>query len=198
VSGKKGEWQLTSLKETYNDNIRLIIDLDRCWGCKACEVACKKEMSLDAGPRPMLVEEIGPRKINGILQRDFVPVMCQHCYEPACREVCPTQAIFRAEDKTIQIDSDLCTYCGECASACPFGAIDFSEQYGPVKCSLCFSRRKNGWLPSCAQHCEGRAFTLAIDNEDTSDLIPKKHTWSTGRIVYASNKWTSLGNALKT
>ena len=179
-----------------NNEISLIIDLDRCWGCKACEVACKQELEIGIGPRPMKVEEIGPIKIENKLHRDFVPVMCQHCHQPACREVCPTDAIYRAEDKSIQIDPELCTHCAACEAACPYGAIDFTDQYGPVKCTLCFSRRENDWLPSCAQHCEGRAFTLASDQNISALIAEKKYRWSTGRVIYVSNKYASLGKAL--
>ena len=70
---------------TVGDKINLVIDLDRCWGCKACEVACKQELELGAGPRPMLVEAIGPRQIEDQLHWDFVPVLCLsliHISEP--------------------------------------------------------------------------------------------------------------------
>jgi Fe-S-cluster-containing dehydrogenase component len=143
----------------------------------------------------MLVAEVGPREIDGGLHKDFVPVMCQHCHEPACREVCPTEAIYRAEDRSIQINPDLCIQCGDCTSACTFGAIDYSEQTGPVKCTLCFARRENGWLPSCAQHCLGRAFRLISGNKAPAEPSSKKYTWSTGRIVYVSDKWASLGKS---
>jgi len=46
---------------TSAPKIYRIIDLDRCWGCRACEVACKQELGLGAGPRPRRVEEIGLR-----------------------------------------------------------------------------------------------------------------------------------------
>jgi len=146
----------------------------------------------------MRVEEIGPRKINGGLHLDFVPVMCQHCRRPACREACPTEAIYRAADQSIQIDPDLCIRCGECEAACPFGVLAHTEQYGPVKCTLCLSRRKNGWLPSCAQHCEGRAFTVSADDQTAPVAAHKKYSWSTGRVIYISDKWSGLGKACQT
>lgn len=188
---------MTSKDIPPGENICMVVDLDRCWGCRACEVACKQELEIGAGPRPMLIEEIGPRKIDGKLHKDFVPVMCQHCHEPACLEACPTEAIFRAQDLSVQINSDLCIQCGECTSACPFGVIDYSEAYGPVKCNFCFSRRESGWLPSCAQHCEGRAFTVAVEKEISAIVDGKKYSWSTGRIIYVSDKWASLGQSFR-
>lgn len=174
---------------------KLIIDLDRCWGCKACEVACKQELVLDVGPRPMQVEEIGPRKIGDRLHQDFVPIMCQHCHQPACLEVCPNEAIYRAEDNSIQIDAELCDHCGVCEPACPYGAVEVTEQYGPVKCTFCLNRRENDWLPSCAQHCEGRAFRLVSHQEASAAISGKKYSWSAGQVVYVSDKWASLGKA---
>lgn len=187
---------MTLENSTQQNNLHLLIDLDRCWGCRACEVACKQEHGLETGPFPLRVEKIGPRHIDGKLHKDFVPVMCQHCDHPACLEVCPVEAIFRAKDGSVQINIDDCIQCGECAAACPFGAIDYTEQYGPVKCTLCFTRRENDWLPSCAQHCEGRAFTLVAGHGDLSDMTFKKYVWTTGRIVYVSDKWAGLGKAV--
>ena len=181
---------------TVGDKINLVIDLDRCWGCKACEVACKQELELGAGPRPMLVEAIGPRKIEDQLHWDFVPVFCQHCHQPACRDACPTGAIFMASDGTVQIDPDLCDRCGACESACPYGAIAHTDQHGPVKCTLCFSRREHGGMPSCAQHCIGRAFTVASEQELSHVTEDKKYVWRTGQVIYTSDKWAGLGQSV--
>ena len=177
--------------------IKLVINLDRCWGCKACEVACKQELALPAGPRPMLVAEIGPRRIDGTLHKDFVPVMCQHCEQPPCLAACPADAIYRAADGSIQIDPDRCDRCGACEPACPYGAIEHTAELGPVKCSLCVSRRENGWLPSCAQHCVGRAFTLTAA-EGLAAATAKKYSWSAGQVVYISDKWVDLGKGMTT
>lgn len=182
-----------------DDRVVMIIDLDRCWGCKGCEMACKQAISLGLGPRPLRVVDIGPRIAAGssALQRDSVPTMCQHCDEPACLAACPTGAIYRAADGTVQIRAADCVACGQCREACPFGAVDMNagEGGGAVKCTLCPDRRQNGQLPSCAQHCLGRAIKVATEDELPA-FIGKRYNWRAGRIVYVSDKWSDLGQAV--
>jgi NADH-dependent fumarate reductase subunit E len=181
-----------------SSRVFLVIDLDRCWGCRACEVACKQELALGVGPRPMKVMDTGARMLEGVLHRDFIPTLCQHCDQAKCQAVCPVDAIDRETDGTIQIRNDLCTGCGACVTACPFGVMEITGEGGPpVKCTLCRERRRDGALPSCAQHCMGRAITLIVE-EALADLLRGRHRWRAGRIVYVSDKWASLGAALQT
>lgn len=177
------------------DRIYLLFDLDRCWGCKACEIACKEEHELGVGPRPMFIEEIGPIRIDGKLHREFIPTMCQHCDEAHCIKACPQEAIGRAADGTVQIDKSLCTGCGICSKECPFGVVTVTDEGYAVKCSLCLERRKGGRIPSCTQHCLGRAITL-IEESQLELYLRDRYHWRNGRIVYLSNKWASLGEAL--
>jgi Fe-S-cluster-containing dehydrogenase component len=175
----------------------MVIDLDRCWGCRACEVACKQELGLGEGPRPMKVEETGARILEGTLYRDFIPTLCQHCDRAECMAACPADAICRETDGSIQVKGDSCTGCGACVTACPFGVIETGGEEGvPVKCTLCRERRSDGALPSCAQHCPGRAITL-VAGEKLAGLLEGRHSWMTGSIVYVSEKWAGLGAALQ-
>ena len=180
-----------------NSKVVMAIDLDRCWGCRTCEVACKQELGLGTGPRPMRILEAGARSIGGRLHLDFIPTLCQHCDRPACQAACPDEAIVREADGTIQIRKASCSGCGLCVRACPFGAIE-ADGAGevPVKCTLCRERREGGAVPSCAQHCIGRVMTL-IDEDRFEKWRADRYAWKTGRIAYVSDKWSSLGQALK-
>lgn len=85
------------------DSYGLLVDLDRCIGCYACEIACKQENNLPTGIRWVRVIPIGPKKINGKLYMDFVLSISDNCtfcrsrvkngLEPFCVSVCPTNAL---------------------------------------------------------------------------------------------------------
>lgn len=81
----------------------ILVDLDRCVGCHACEIACKQENKVPLGTRWIKMIQIGPRKVDGRLQMEFVPFLLDGCnlcrhrteigYEPACVANCPTEAL---------------------------------------------------------------------------------------------------------
>jgi len=120
--------------------------------------------------------------------RAFVPVICQHCDEAACLEACPTGALYRGDGGLVLFDAALCASCGACESACPFGAISLSQDAGmPEKCDLCAERQAKGLLPSCAQHCPGRAIRLGSGSETG------KRSFSRGRVTYLSRAGDSRG-----
>ena len=184
-------------EEKMENHVCMVIDIDRCWGCRACEIACKQELELGVGPRPMQVIDIGPRKFDDRLHKESIPTMCLHCDQADCMDACPTGAIYRAADGTVQIDAANCNACAACQAACPFGAVeDLTAEGKFVKCTLCFSRREAGGIPSCAQHCVGRAFTMATKAE-LEKVIGGRYSWTRGRVVYVSSKWMSLGKALE-
>lgn len=170
----------------------LMIDLDRCWGCRTCEVACKVKFGIGPGPGALRVVDVGPRMIGRSLQRDSVPVLCQHCDKPACMEACSVGGIHRELDGSIQLDASACSRCGACIQACPYGVIEALADGAPIKCDLCLEARREGWLPSCAQHCPGRAIAL-MDAQEMRAARRGRFWWKTGAVVYVSEKYSSLG-----
>ena len=68
------------------ERLSLMIDLERCIGCKSCEAACKQEHGLGPGEYRNKVVWLGDA--NGAAL-DFLTVTCQHCERPACLRACP-------------------------------------------------------------------------------------------------------------
>jgi Fe-S-cluster-containing dehydrogenase component len=97
----------------------MLINLIKCVGCNACVVKCAQEHFLPAGILwgKLLVGEKGkyPRAI-----KVFYPVVCNHCEEAACVDVCPTGASQKREDGIVWIDADKCVGCRYCVVACPY------------------------------------------------------------------------------
>lgn len=81
----------------------LLVDLDRCIGCHACEVACKQEHGFGPGVSGIVLHMAGPVTLEGELAMDFLPLCTQYCDlcatrvagggQPACADVCPTEAL---------------------------------------------------------------------------------------------------------
>ena len=138
-------------------------DLNRCVGCLACSVACKAlngvpvgnvwNKTLRIGPNPKSEGDVFPH-----VEMYFLTVQCQHCKNPACVQVCPTEASHVLEDGTVQIDKSKCIGCQFCAMACPYGVRYLNEEERVVeKCTLCEQRISQGELPACVAQCGGRA-----------------------------------------
>ena len=59
-----------------------VIDLDRCIGCKGCQVACKQENGVALGANRTLVRTVGPMGSYPDVQMYFLPTPCQQCADP--------------------------------------------------------------------------------------------------------------------
>lgn len=151
----------------------MIIDLKRCIGCDSCTLACKAEQGT---PKGVLFARVY-RKLYGEYPKVkgfFLPVLCNHCENPACEKACPTRAIYRTKEGIVLIDEEKCSGVRACVSACPYGAIFFplEDGYFPgkmtvyeefhnkyrkkdiaLKCNLCYHRLKEGKEPACVVAC---------------------------------------------
>jgi Fe-S-cluster-containing dehydrogenase component len=54
-------------------------DAAKCIGCKACEVHCKTNKNVEAGPAPCKVIALGPVDVDGQPRTRFVFMPCFHC-----------------------------------------------------------------------------------------------------------------------
>jgi len=102
----------------------MVIDLLRCVQCYACQISCKQAYALPPGVFycRLLVGETG--KYPAVRKLTY-PVLCNHCKEAACIDVCPTDATTRREDGIVTINADKCMGCRYCLIACPYQARTF-------------------------------------------------------------------------
>jgi molybdopterin-containing oxidoreductase family iron-sulfur binding subunit len=153
----------------------MVIDLNTCVGCNACTIACKTEYATPHGIFYCMVLEKETGKYPNA-KRIYVPVLCNHCTEAPCVDVCPTGASHKRKDiGIVLIDHDKCIGCGACIVACPYkqrfrnpGNQQYYEEgltpyenlvytkleKGVVyKCNFCIDRLDKGLEPSCVQSC---------------------------------------------
>lgn len=152
----------------------MLIDLAKCIGCNACAVACKMENDTPTGKFNTWIESWDVRDENGYVRRANVPKQCNHCDNPVCVEVCPTEASYIAEDGTVQIDQEKCINCGACITACPYEVRWVDEDSNTVrKCTFCHHRTENGMLPACVMMCVAGARMFGDLDDPDSDISKK-------------------------
>jgi len=173
---------MTSLPETVDRKLGLVIDLDICVGCHACAVSCKEwntggygaalsdQDPYGADPSGAWLNrihtyEVAPEASDAPAQIVHFPRSCLHCEDAPCVTVCPTGASYkRAEDGIVLVNEDHCMGCGLCAWACPYGARELDAHAGVMKkCTLCVDRIYNenipeeDRVPSCVRTCPAGA-----------------------------------------
>jgi Fe-S-cluster-containing dehydrogenase component len=150
----------------------LLVDLDRCTGCQTCVVACKAEKRLPAGVSLIRLVQVGPTGEFPELSMYYLPLGCQQCAEPACAAACPEDAIAATSQGIVAVDPALCTACGDCLEACPYGAIVLGQGDRVArKCDLCAELLAVGKQAACVAVCPGKALAV-VEAEDARGAGP--------------------------
>ena len=150
----------TRNNQAQNERVALLIDLERCTGCKSCEAACKTEHRLGPGEYRNKVVWASALEAAGLA---FLTLTCQHCERPACLRACPVNPQAITKDPLtgiVRVDESRCTGCGECVIACPYSAMGYDAKgHHAVKCDLCVDRLRLGQQPACVAGCPTGSFT---------------------------------------
>ena len=127
--------------------------------------------------------------INDKTRQADYPLLCNHCTNPPCVRVCPTQATYRMEDGIVAMDYHRCIGWRFCMAGCPYGARSFNfvdprkylsdpvpnptfptRMIGVVeKCTFCAERLAVGKMPACVEASGGKI--LFGDLEDPNSTV---------------------------
>jgi molybdopterin-containing oxidoreductase family iron-sulfur binding subunit len=180
----------------------LLIDAAKCGdGCNACVAACRNENGWRDAGRPA-TDAQWIRKLTvknpGNGATFSLPMMCQHCADPPCVDVCPTGASFKRADGIVLVDKHTCIGCRYCMMACPYKArsfihepLDDQKPHAPrgkgtvESCTLCVHRVDEGRVPACVEACNdaaGGAMLFGDLNDPSSEIAKRVAAYRTTRI----------------
>jgi Fe-S-cluster-containing dehydrogenase component len=183
----------------------MVIDLKKCHkaeGCDDCVQACNVAHNIPHFDNPKdevkwiwkepfehAFHEMEYQYASEELRHSPALLLCNHCANPPCVKVCPTQATWkREEDGIVMMDWHRCIGCRYCMAACPYGSRSFNwrnprpfienirEDYptrmrGVVeKCTFCDERLARGELPACVEACKEKALVFG-DLEDPDSEV---------------------------
>jgi Fe-S-cluster-containing dehydrogenase component len=130
-----------------------VIDQSRCIGCEACVQACM-ECGTHRGRSLIHLDQLERAEST-----QTAPMICMHCEDPTCAEVCPADAIKQNESGIVQSAlKPRCIGCSNCVLACPFGVPKYYAEIDQMmKCDMCTDRTSEGLPPMCASVCPSEA-----------------------------------------
>jgi formate dehydrogenase iron-sulfur subunit len=168
---------------TQQPQVAKLIDVSKCIGCKACQVACMEwndlrgQVGTNVGvydnPQDlnentwtlMRFSEVEPEDyaFEWLIRKDG----CMHCEDPGCLEACPAPgAIVQYANGIVDFISENCIGCGYCVAGCPFDIPRISRKDNRAyKCTLCSDRVAVGLEPACVKTCPTGCITFGTKEE---------------------------------
>ncbi len=190
----------------------MAIDLNKCNACEKCNAAeldevpcvtaCRKENNTYYGDelkdftynifwiRRVEIEQEADDSSDHTAgesdpARKFAILMCNHCDNPPCAQVCPVQATYRRKDGVVIVDHHRCIGCRYCMIACPYNArwFNFKDNKTEIRRDpdtgrLPQPKRSHGVAESCTL-CAHRIGNWVRDrklNKDNADWMEDNPT----------------------
>lgn len=152
----------------------IAVHLDRCTGCKTCELYCATERGSNGKTLLQAVQESPvPRARVRVEGTNSLPIalQCRHCLNAPCLDACLTGALIREpKSNMVIVQEDRCMACWTCILFCPYGVIyPWPERGVALKCDRCVFMDH----PVCVEVCPGKALEL-VDLDEMEKLFEER------------------------